>query len=91
MKFFISQPVHKEAKSTYMLSKVDVEKKENLLPVKMVKLATDAADLLKKLSSNLHDGVRKGFTIMLQTRWSSQRIYHYASTDDKKYPGEKSN
>ena len=36
----------------------------------MVKLSTDAAGLLKKLPSNLHDGVRKGFTT--------------ASNDDKK-------
>ena len=53
MKFFISQPVRKEAKSTYLLSKVDVEKKENLLPVKMVKLTTGAADLLKKVTKQL--------------------------------------
>ena len=66
MRFFVPKHVLKTANSPLKLQQIDVQKSENIVGVSQIKLSTDAALVLEKVPSKLHDGLKKGFLKFLK-------------------------
>ena len=67
MRFFMPKAILQKLTSSYLVHKVDVEDKNNLVLDADIKLTTAAAaELIKNVPKNLHCGLKKSFRTMLQ-------------------------
>ena len=66
MPHFITRTVMKKVNTPYEVQQLDIEKSENLGIIQAIKLTTATAEELVKVSSNLHDDLKKSFSKILQ-------------------------